>query len=255
LSTPLDIDLDNAALLRTVLFHLQIHDTLKVWENVQRQLVEARPEDPVAKRDLAAVLIEQIKSEPDSSEKKKKCIEEAIDLLNNVIKGKWDVRFDQIQVIALSDLSKILATSKDMNNFHSIQALVDSRLIVDKMPVDIRIVIQWSTPNTNIELHVTEPTKERCYSFNNKTSIGGMLSRDSNHIGPVEYVIKNAPVGNYKVEAALCHGVQTRLPCYALVQIWTHYATPLENSTKAILRFTKASETINVCTLSTTTFL
>ena len=38
--------------------------------------------------------------------------------------------------------------------------------------MDIRIVLTWDTDMTDLELQVTEPSGEKCYSFHNHTKNG-----------------------------------------------------------------------------------
>jgi Ca-activated chloride channel family protein len=55
---------------------------------------------------------------------------------------------------------------------------------------------------TDIDLHVTEPNGEVAYYGNNRTKIGGCVSRDfTRGYGPEEYMIKNAMPGKYKIQA------------------------------------------------------
>ena len=53
-------------------------------------------------------------------------------------------------------------------------------------------------------MHIVEPTEEICSPFHNHTRSGGILSRDfTEGYGPIEYVIKRAPKGEYIVKVRL----------------------------------------------------
>ena len=43
---------------------------------------------------------------------------------------------------------------------------------------DVRIVMTWDADNTDMDLHVVEPTGEIAYYSNKNTAIGGLVSRD-----------------------------------------------------------------------------
>ena len=61
------------------------------------------------------------------------------------------------------------------------------------MPVDVdlRVVMGWDRDLTDVDLIIVEPSGEECYSYNNHTAIGGMLSRDFTHgYGPEEYLVR-----------------------------------------------------------------
>jgi hypothetical protein len=65
---------------------------------------------------------------------------------------------------------------------------------------DVVIIINWNTNNTDIDLHVLEPTGEECYYGHRDTEIGGKLTIDvTQGYGPEMYVLKNAVDGKYKV--------------------------------------------------------
>lgn len=51
---------------------------------------------------------------------------------------------------------------------------------------------------------MTEPSGEVCSPWKNRTKIGGMMSKDmSKGYGPVEYLLKSAPTGEFRAAAKL----------------------------------------------------
>lgn len=64
-----------------------------------------------------------------------------------------------------------------------------------------RVVITWTNPEADVELHVFEPDGQHCYSFANTTTNGGRLSQDCKGYGPEEYLIEKAGIfdGCFKV--------------------------------------------------------
>ena len=51
---------------------------------------------------------------------------------------------------------------------------------------DIVLIINWNTNNTDVDLHVIDPTGEECYYRNRETKIGGKLTIDvTEGYGPI----------------------------------------------------------------------
>ena len=68
------------------------------------------------------------------------------------------------------------------------------------LDVDLRVVLEWNTDGTDMDLWVDEPTGERAIYSNPKTGIGGRLSHDmTNGYGPEEYLLHQGPDGTYTV--------------------------------------------------------
>ncbi|CAF1521422.1 unnamed protein product, partial [Rotaria sordida] len=60
----------------------------------------------------------------------------------------------------------------------------------------------WDTNDTDVDLHVIEPSGEECYYSHKNTAIGGKISRDfTRGYGPEEYLIRKAVKGTYTVRA------------------------------------------------------
>jgi hypothetical protein len=181
-------------------------------------------------------------------------LEESVKLLNDVVLKKWDVRFSQVEVVALMDLNRVVAIIKSLNLEHTLGLanLVDARVISLQMPVDLRIQIQWDTDMTDVELTVTEPSGERCNSIHNKTTSGGMMSRDFTHgYGPVEYLTRFACNGHYTASIKLFHALEMKSGTTVLVRVWTDYGRPAsEREYHFIGRLNKAKQSLSVVDIS-----
>ena len=68
--------------------------------------------------------------------------------------------------------------------------------------LDVMVWLGWDTDETDVDLHVKEPTGEEvCYSHNRSSSTGARVSRDfTQGFGPEVYTLPRAPKGNYRVE-------------------------------------------------------
>ena len=69
------------------------------------------------------------------------------------------------------------------------------------MPIDVRIILNWNQMDTDIDLHVIEPTSEECYYGHRDTEIGARFSKDfTQGYGPEQYLLRNAVKGKYTIK-------------------------------------------------------
>src|SRR6185312_4804002 len=128
--------------------------------------------------------------------------------------------------IALSEMNAILSAQGGSVRKDGI----DQRLIFS-MPVDVRIVIGWSSDNSDIDLWVTDPHKEKCYYQNTLTAAGGRISQDvTEGYGPEEFLVKKAINGEYKVEVNLFGDSRQTLggPISIKAELYTDYGKPTQ---------------------------
>ncbi len=184
-----EIELSNTELLRTLgrkLFEFKFYDeAIVVFKNV----LDGRSFEPHSYIDLGLTYAE------------KGDYQKAIESLYTVIDKPWDndilSRFQGIELVTLHDINSIIAKNKKQVNTRFIKSC-----LVKKMPVDIRVVIDWDANDTDIDLWVTDPNEEKCSYENEETRIGGKISNDiTRGYGPEEFRLKNAKKGKYKFEA------------------------------------------------------
>ena len=76
---------------------------------------------------------------------------------------------------------------------------LDPRLVT-MLDVDLRVVIEWNTGASDMDLWVDQPDGERSIYSNPETDIGGRLSNDmTSGYGPEEYLLRRAIDGEYAV--------------------------------------------------------
>jgi len=238
-------------------------DDLSHSVSIFRQILSLRPEEPQSYRDLALSLISfgnsEMKNLPHTSKnffnpkfiRIAETFSEALDLLLKVVQNekKWDVRFSQIEITALTDIMRLLKHA-ERNDFLKLKDKVDWRLVSD-MDVDLRVTIQWDTDMTDVELLVIEPNGEHCDSFNNKTSNNSMLSRNfTNGYGPQEYLVRNALLGEYVVKVRLFASPENSFGTTVCVKIWTDFARlDMETESTCFVRLEKAKQVETVATI------
>jgi len=168
----------------------------------------------------------------------------AMQLLAHVVMNQW-ARFDEIETIALMELNRIIAKAK-AKGIEDIP--LDPRLI-QLLDLDIRISLSWDADLTDIDLWVIEPSGERAYYGHNRTTIGGLVSRDfTQGYGPEEYVIKTAMPGEYVVKTNFYgSSAQTLTGAVTLqLELYTNYGRPNEKRQSITIRLTQAKETFTV---------
>jgi hypothetical protein len=102
--------------------------------------------------------------------------------------------------ISKQNISRINTTLKYADElFKDVsEDLDDDNLLYDQ--ADIVLIINWNTNNTDVDLHVIEPTGEECYYGNTETEIDGKLTIDvTGGYGPEMYVLRHAIDGQYRV--------------------------------------------------------
>ena len=178
-----ELRLEDPSLLRVLGYRLRQLglDDLAVW--TFEDVLRLREEEPQSRRDLALACAGA------------KRAQRALDLLWEVAKGRWSPRFPDVNLIALGELNALAATAQVD------ASAVDARFLA-ALPVDIRVVLNWDTDASDMDLHVVDPRGEECFYGHNRTALGGRLSADvTQGYGPEEFLLKKAIPGTYRVKA------------------------------------------------------
>ncbi len=161
LSNIAELELENHTLLRMLGYKLARLGLLDLSRTAFEQVLQLRPEEPQSYRDLALVLA-GVGDYRRSMER-----------LYHVVMNQWPL-FPEIAVLALMDLNRIIAKARQVG---ITDFPVEPRLI-KLLDVDLRVVLTWDADMTDLDLWVVEPTGEKAIYCNNRTAIGGLLSRD-----------------------------------------------------------------------------
>jgi hypothetical protein len=151
----------------------------------------------------------------------------ALDNLYKVLTQSYNAQIadrDQgIEEIVISEINNLIA--KHGNNLST--KGIDKRLI-QPLPVDVRVVLNWNKNDTDIDLWLTDPTGEKGFYGNSRTKIGGRISNDfTSGYGPEQFMIKKAIKGKYKIEVNYYGDRQINIsgPTTVTAEIYTRYAT------------------------------
>jgi tetratricopeptide (TPR) repeat protein len=234
LSNIAELKLEDAELLRIMAFQLMEANELQLAILTFEEILKLREEEPHSYRDLALAYNEAGKHD------------EALQLLYKLILGNWDDRFADVKAIALNEMNAIISANPSL----SVSA-IDKRFIY-AMPVDVRIVVGWSSDNSDIDLWITDPLLEKCTYQNNETSIGGKLSQDvTQGYGPEEFCLKKARNGEYTIEANLFGDSRQTLggPITIKADLFTDYGRPKQKRRTINFRVTTNKEVVKVGSL------
>jgi tetratricopeptide (TPR) repeat protein len=244
-----ELALEDGRLLRIAAHRLQQLGQVDLAIDLFEKVTRLRPEEPQSFRDLALALADRAEGYGAAGgDRARSDYERALQLLHKVVMNSWD-RFDEIEAIALTKANRILAKASTSNL--QLANPFDPRL-AKLLDPDLRIVMTWDTDNTDIDLHVTEPTGETCLYSHNRTTIGGALSKDfTQGYGPEEYMLKKLMPGEYKIQAHFFGSRDQKLigPTTVQATVITHYGRPDEKRQAITLRLTDPKEMVEIGTV------
>ena len=239
LSNLAELELENRQVLRILGYKLRFFGELESAEQIFRKVLAMAKEEPQSYRDLALVLDELGK------------FQEAIDLLFVVVNNKFNSRFPEIENIALNEINRIAERAKRQNV--AIKEIPEEfRHLID---VDIRVIINWDTDMTDMDLWVTDPFKEKCMYNHRFTATGGRNSPDfTQGYGPEEFMIRNAKKGDYVIETDYygSHSQKVIGPVTLYAEVFTNYGRPDETHQTLSFRLGSRKEVVKVGVVSHT---
>lgn len=104
--------------------------------------------------------------------------------------------YDGIEIVALMEANALIPLIEQYGGSWEL----DSKL-AGKLDTDIRIVIEWTNDDADIDLWVIEPTGEKTFYSNKQSEAGGAITNDmTDGYGPEEYVMRRAISGEYAIK-------------------------------------------------------
>ncbi|WP_242204371.1 VIT domain-containing protein [Aestuariivivens insulae] len=237
LTNLIEVEFHNHELMRALAYKLEYFKQYNLAVVVYEKVLELRPEEPQSYRDLA--LAYEYTGD----------VQKSFDLLYKIYNGGLlekdeEERFYGIEHIAFIELNRLV--SKYGNELDLSEALQKE---FTKMPMDVRVVIDWNHNDTDIDLWVIDPNGEKAYYSHSKTNIGGRMSEDlTEGYGPESFLLKNAIKGNYKVMVDYFADSVQKIsgPTVLKVTLFTNYAKPNEQKETIIIRLDKEEDEIEV---------
>ncbi len=232
-----ELEIENKQMLRVLGYKLRFLGEFAAAEHIFRKVIRLAPEEPQSYRDLALVLDDQER------------FQEAVDMLLTVVNNKFDSRFPEIGVIALTEINRVIARAKRKG----IMIKNVDKKYIHLVDTDIRVVINWDTDMSDMDLWVTDPFKVKCYYSNRFTPTGGRNSCDfTQGYGPEEFMVRNAVKGDYVIETDY-YGTHTQKilgPVTLYAEVFTDYARPDEKKQVLAFRLNDRKQVVKVGTVS-----
>lgn len=171
-----------------------------------------------------------------------------------VLAGRWDGRFGEVHRIAAVDYLRFLKQIEAKEIDCSVTDFAHSRMVTlgktfDMQGTDLLVTLAWNTDRTDVDLHVLEPTGEKCSYDNTDTKIGGHITSDvTAGYGPEMYSLKNAKHGDYEISIHYFGSDRTRVSTRSKVTIsvYRNFGEPNEQVFRETVSLSDQDQTIVV---------
>jgi hypothetical protein len=198
LLSALELPTRNSQTLSIVAERLMRYGELSRAVAIYERLLAAEGDRPQPRRSLALALAKRAEGAP--RDRARADLARAIALLTEVVMTPWNDAYEGIEMISLMEANRLIPRFRAAGGSMD-ELTLDPRLIA-LLDVDLRVVVEWFTEATDIDLWVNEPTGEQAIYHNPRTRIGGRLSNDMTQgFGPEEYLLRVAPPGAYDIRA------------------------------------------------------
>jgi hypothetical protein len=196
-----------------------------------RRVAEARPYEPQTYRAMASNLASMGHADL------------AIAYYEVALRAQWDGRFGDFHKIVALEYLNMLRRVRRGELKTSVPAFVDARLgaVSEQVGIksaDLVVMITWNTNNSDVDLHVTEPSGEECFYSHRETRSGGQLTQDvTQGYGPEMYVLRSARSGKYAVRAHYFASERNRASARTKVHsvVVENWGTPAEKVTEKVV--------------------
>lgn len=197
------------------------------------EVVRLHPDDPLAHRDLGLSLL--------AFRQRNAALKELITALK-VDFRLFESRYPGVNEIILRELN------------HEGNAVSDNGVgtfegITEPMALDLRVTLEWTRSDTDVDLWVTDPDGVICNYDRPVTPMGGKLSGDvTNGFGPEEFVLKQAKDGVYTIEVEYEDDPERRISGanFVKVTIFSNYGRESEQVTVVPLRLERKAAKVVV---------
>ena len=175
--------------------------------------------------------------------------QKSLDVLYKIVNGELllkdeNRRFSGIEIIALNELNRIITLYGDKIEINHI----DSK-IINEVTADVKVVIDWNHNDTDIDLWVIDPNKEKCFYSHKRTKIGGLMSNDMTQgFGPEQFILKDAIKGDYKIKVKYFANSKQKIsgPTFLKITTFINYARENEEKTTQLVRLKNKDDVLDL---------
>ena len=164
--------------------------------------------------------------------------------------GTFSRMGDDFQKIVSAEYMYLLRQISEGKLDSSIKDFADARLETLKKTLgfesaNLVITMMWNTDQTDVDLHIFEPSGEECSYENKKTRSGGQITTDiTTGYGPEMYFNPSAPQGKYdiKVKYFASNQNRTELRNKVHLTIYRGFGSSAERVTRKTVQLKKVGE-------------
>ncbi len=246
LSNLSELKIDDVGMLRIYAWRLREAGDYDTAILILRKVAKIRGDEAISWRDLALTLTMRGKANHNAAD-----IQEALELFHKTAFSAWE-RSDAMwtAIIALEELNELIAwTRREKWNGEAPRIPEFDNKFEKNLDTDLRIMMTWDADNTDIDMHVVEPSGEEVYYAHNRSGTGALVSHDvTTGYGPEEFLHKIAPKGKYTVSTNYFASHQQSLvgPATITVTFYTNWGRPTQKSETMSLRLDKAKDKVVV---------
>lgn len=236
LSNLAEMEVESPELLRVLGKALMEYQDYDQAVFIFKQVLEMKSEEPQSYRDLAL------------AEEGNGNYQQAFDHFAWIVNHSWDVRFPEIEQIAIEEAQHVWNAHKNEVNPENLDEVYH-----EIIPKDLRIVIDWDKDLCDIDLWVTDTEKkEKCFYGHRFASDGGTLSKDFlRGYGPEVYQIGKNPKSPKTVKAHYFSQSANRILGETIirVRIYRNYGTANETMQEQNVRLANKGNEIYLADL------
>jgi tetratricopeptide (TPR) repeat protein len=186
LSNIADLGLENHQLYKSLTYQLRQWEAYQDALFTANQVAKWRAHEPQSHRDLGLTL--------EDNKQYQAAFDELMKALEANYYGEMSGQYEGLEDIILMDINRLVTDHPNVKT-----GKLDKKYL-NKMPVAIRIILNWNQMDTDIDLHIIEPTNEECYYGHTDTEAGARFSKDfTEGYGPEQYLLRNAMKGKYLI--------------------------------------------------------
>jgi hypothetical protein len=249
-----EMDLGDARLLRIVAYKLQDEGDLDLAIRLFEEVLALRPEEPQSPRDLAIALSQRGDRSERNGEDPMDDWARSVELIAALTRSDLG-RFRTIELPALMEANRVIAAMERYAESTGVDMPVmslDGRLR-GNLDMDIRVLLRWDTDQTDMDLHVVEPSGEEVYYGHTASGAGATYGRDyTGGYGPEEYLLRRAPDGGYAVSTHFFGSRQQSLTGGTTLQLdlFTDWGRPTEERYSVTIRLQEQGQTVAIGTVN-----
>lgn len=209
-----ELDFQNHELHKLFGFKLKELGEKDIALFIFKKVLQWRPQEPQSYRDYALALAD------------KGSYQAALDTLYLALTKEYNENvmenFEGIEETIVTEIAHLTSKYKSIVKTSAI-----NKKLLNSMPVDIRVVMNWNMNDTDMDLWVTDPAGEKCFYSNRETKIGGRMSEDfTEGYGPEQFLLKKAVKGKYKIQVHYYGENSAKIAgkTTLLVEVYTNYA-------------------------------